>query len=26
MPRGASLTAAQKQAISCWVTSGAPNN
>jgi len=26
MPKGGSLTTAQKQAISCWVESGAPNN
>jgi uncharacterized membrane protein len=26
MPKGSSLTTAQKQAISCWVESGAPNN
>ncbi len=26
MPKGSSLTEAQKNAISCWVASGAPNN
>lgn len=26
MPRGASLSAAQKDAIICWINSGAPNN
>lgn len=26
MPKGGSLTTAQKQAISCWVESGSPNN
>ena len=26
MPQGGSLTTAQKQAILCWIDSGAPNN
>ncbi len=26
MPKGSTLTQAQKTAISCWVASGAPNN
>jgi hypothetical protein len=26
MPQGSSLTSAQKNAIICWVNSGAPNN
>jgi hypothetical protein len=26
MPKGSSLTTAQKNAISCWVSSGAQNN
>lgn len=26
MPQGSSLTAAQKNSITCWIDSGAPNN
>ncbi len=26
MPRGASLSTAQKDAVICWISSGAPNN
>lgn len=26
MPKGSTLTTAQKNAIACWVSSGAPNN